>query len=484
MTALQSTVHPQSNAFQQDSKLEPGREFVLTPILVVGLGRSGTTLMMEHLARDPRVLFNRTFPFEVRVLSTLAKFCQTFPRVPLYGVALNMVLWQGGVKEESNYCIAAGEQSSDLKFEDKQLLLTQWKEISKTSLENNAEAKFYAEKCWNWLPLFLHGSLPAHSIFIFRDPKDTFLSAHSFSKKAQCEMIDDNSRYDEGTEGLNFMYQALLYFETYQWLRNKSSVTCVRYEDLVNKTDETLGQLKEQFGFHCTSELDVGLYDSHKTSADAKSSIGRWKSEPIADADLFYLDCVAPDMLKQLDYEPGRSMDLDLGLTRRFTENDRASHLTADADFFLSEESGLHLQVTGPQPALIVKGFTRHDVREIWLSRTANPLSPLTLRWRENGQDFSTDRQVLGFEFKSEACSIARFAVHSHPLWKGDFCELEITGWMNDCDQPGKITSCRWIRLIPPVPKQYSQTKKTSTIADVLREAFQKARKRLATKTI
>src|SRR5882724_7647293 len=46
----------------------------LTPILVAGCGRSGTTVLMELLATDPRVAFDRRYPNENRCLTYLAKF--------------------------------------------------------------------------------------------------------------------------------------------------------------------------------------------------------------------------------------------------------------------------------------------------------------------------------------------------------------------------------------------------------------------------
>src|SRR5262245_6681528 len=46
----------------------------LTPILVAGSGRSGTTMLMELLGTDPRVAFDRVYPFENRYLSYFAKF--------------------------------------------------------------------------------------------------------------------------------------------------------------------------------------------------------------------------------------------------------------------------------------------------------------------------------------------------------------------------------------------------------------------------
>ena len=46
----------------------------LTPILVAGYGRSGTTALMALLGSDPRVAFDRRHPYENRYLTYQTKF--------------------------------------------------------------------------------------------------------------------------------------------------------------------------------------------------------------------------------------------------------------------------------------------------------------------------------------------------------------------------------------------------------------------------
>src|SRR5262245_777249 len=46
----------------------------LTSILVASSGRSGTTALMALLASDPRIAFDRIYPFENRYLTYYAKF--------------------------------------------------------------------------------------------------------------------------------------------------------------------------------------------------------------------------------------------------------------------------------------------------------------------------------------------------------------------------------------------------------------------------
>src|SRR5438270_10648355 len=56
----------------------------LTPILIAGGGRSGSTALMALLGSDPRVVFYREFPYESRYLTYLVKFTQIIQRPDLH----------------------------------------------------------------------------------------------------------------------------------------------------------------------------------------------------------------------------------------------------------------------------------------------------------------------------------------------------------------------------------------------------------------
>lgn len=450
---MPTNAHPEKEIDHQEAfepALEGSRPFLLEPILIIGLGRSGTSLLMSQLARDHRILFDRTFPFETRVLSTIAKFCRTFPRVSLYGLSLNIELWNSQVKEQSNLCLASGDKSSDLKVDEAQLLVSQWSSISSLSLKNNREAKFYAEKSWIWLPTFLQGKLPACFLFIFRDPKDTFLSAQSFSKKTSSNMLSDYSHAPAGTESLGFMYQVCIYYETFLALRKKNKAALIRYEDLVTDSDSTIEQLRQLFGFQPSEPLDIGSYEQHSTTASPESSIGRWKAEAIDRLDLFHMDCIAPELLSELNYKPARKDYSNSVLTKYFEESKSSCFAVEGATASYSEAEGLNLHFTSPSACLFVKGldYAQQAIREIWLSTTVNTLSPLTLQWRSADEEFTPDRSVSSHENLYEPNTIMRFDVSSSPLWSDNFAELKISGWQCG-DSEETIVSCRWLKIIP-----------------------------------
>src|SRR3954471_11560562 len=56
----------------------------LTPILLSGGGRTGSTTIMSLLGSDPTVAFDRHFPYENKYLTYFAKFGLLLQRPDLY----------------------------------------------------------------------------------------------------------------------------------------------------------------------------------------------------------------------------------------------------------------------------------------------------------------------------------------------------------------------------------------------------------------
>src|SRR3954471_19222365 len=56
----------------------------LTPILLSGGGRTGSTTIMSLLGSDPTVVFDRHFPYENKYLTYFAKFALLLQRPDLY----------------------------------------------------------------------------------------------------------------------------------------------------------------------------------------------------------------------------------------------------------------------------------------------------------------------------------------------------------------------------------------------------------------
>lgn len=428
------------NALTADSN-----SFMLLPIAVVGVGRSGTTLLMAHLARDERILFDRTYAFETRLLSFVAKFCQTIPAVPLFRPEIVVRAMSESLPEKQPFCLGTGTRSTDLKFNETQLLLSLWSSISLSSRENNPDARFYAEKTSLWLPVFLQDKLPIITIFLFRDPKDVFLSQIAFSEKINANAFQAN----EGALRLAFEISCL--FEEYLAQENKANSIVVKYEDMVTEPETVLNKLREVIGWQPSAVLEQEFYDKHRTTKNPAASIGRYKTEQIASKELFYLDCVPTEMLKYFEYSQDNPSICERLWKIDLTEEESPHFRIDNADLTIEAGSSVRILSTGPATAIVVSRGDRtlEKIAEVWLCVRQTCQTNFALYWRQADQGFGDDRFVVAKRMKSNQTNILRFKVGEHPGWSDQFAELFISGWHQPDVEEQQPSVVRWIKFIP-----------------------------------
>lgn len=446
----EDTVADQAGAQRQtqnciDDTLDTySKSFLLRPIAVVGVGRSGTTLLMAQLARDERILFDRTYAFETRLLSFVAKFCQTLPAVPLFRSEMIIRAMSEALPEKQPFCLGAGTRSTDLKFNETQLLHTLWSSISASSLENNANALFYAEKTSLWVPQFLQDKLPITTIYLFRDPKDVFLSQISFSKKI------DSPAFQANDGALQLAYEMSGIFEQFLTTGTTKNTVVIRYEDLVAESERVLNKLRDSIGWKPSATLEQEFYDKHRTTKDPSSSIGRWKSETIAAKDLFYLDCVPTEMMEYFNYAPAnpalaeRVWKIDLC-------KDESPHVRVDNADLSIESGSLRIVSNGPGTSIVVSRGEKSigKTAEIWLCVRETSQTTFALYWRQADQSFGDDRVIVAQREDLNQTNILRFKLGGHPGWSEQFAELFISGWYQPAAEEQQPNKVRWIKFIP-----------------------------------
>src|SRR5262249_18447994 len=146
----------------------------LIPLLVAGYGRSGTTALMSLLDTDRRVAMGRVYPFEDRHLTYLSKLATLLAR--------NVIQPQPSAEQLYSFedCVWGGFPwlpSGSTRNPDHELpSATEWFQ----SLWRMAEGKirsqrpssaYYAEKAPAWIPAFVRHTLPARTLYLFRDPR-------------------------------------------------------------------------------------------------------------------------------------------------------------------------------------------------------------------------------------------------------------------------------------------------------------------------
>ena len=419
--------------------------FMLMPIALVGVGRSGTTLLMAHLARDERILFNRTYAFETRLLSFVAKFCQTLPAVPLFRPEMTIRANTDWLPEKQPFCLGTGTSSTDLKFCQTQLLQTLWNSISLSSLENNQNAKFYAEKTSLWLTQYLQDKLPVTTVFLVRDPKDIFLSQIAFSEKIKSNAFQANAG------ALELAYDVSCIFEEMLMQEHAESSITIKYEDLVTEPQNALKKLQDVIGWKPSAAIESEFYDKHRTTKDPSASVERWKSETIPAKDLFLLDCIPTEMLEYFNYAQSNSAHAERLWKIDLTEEQNPHFRIDNADLSVESGNSLRILSTSPATSIVVNRRERKldRIAEIWVCVRQTAISNFALYWRQADQGFGDDRVIVAQRENLKQSKILRFRVGEHPGWSEQFAELFISGWHQPGVEEQQPSIVRWIKFIP-----------------------------------
>src|SRR5512146_636637 len=137
----------------------------LKPILLSGGGRTGSTQIMSSLGSDPRVAFDREFPYESRYLTYFAKLDLLLQRPDLLKFFQPQQLFElnhlgfGGYMPGTDYVpdfspfvyLPRGDWGS--------WLLEMWRKFTADVQREMPQAAFYAEKAPVWLVPFLRQKL-------------------------------------------------------------------------------------------------------------------------------------------------------------------------------------------------------------------------------------------------------------------------------------------------------------------------------------
>lgn len=281
------------------SAVAPSDVSKLQPLTLIGLPRSGTTLLMNYLSNHPAIVAYKGYPYEFtalsywlhcfRVLGTPSDFAHssqpnTYLSNPYFighhpyfapGFGAKVELWfqQEYVSNLLTFCLHSIESC--------------YQQIA--AAENKRDPEYFAEKLHRPTATYhLQWSLypQSRSIFIVRDFRDRYCSARTFSTRFGIYFDQDDLDAE-----LDFIIQTRKEFMLCYniWKRNPERVHLVRYEDLVLRPRETIAKLFEQMDLQIDGILldklladttqDTQEYSEHRTAKSDAGSIGRWKTE-------------------------------------------------------------------------------------------------------------------------------------------------------------------------------------------------------------
>jgi hypothetical protein len=275
----------------------------LNPITVSCLGRSGTTLLMQTLVGHPRIVVYRRHPYELaparywihmlKVLSEPGNLVETgyehdfhenlrsIGHNPFYDDTIDdmgeLGQWfaSGYVERLAAFC----QQS----IED------WYRAVARRQRQD--QPIYFAEKhMWpNYLPVLMRELYPeAKEVFLVRDFRDMACSILDFdAKRGYTGFRRQAGKTDEQYLKQDLRKAALAL--TASWHSRQEVGHLLRYEDLVQRPEETLSSLLTYLELDSSPEAvsalladapkETAALEHHKTSATVNGSIGRWRSE-------------------------------------------------------------------------------------------------------------------------------------------------------------------------------------------------------------
>jgi hypothetical protein len=280
----------------------------LMPLLILGGGRSGTTLLMQLLGTSRRIAFDRFYPYEVRYLTYLLRWA-----LLLGGKYEPDERWNPAENAHPSGSLIGPLPYPDAQIWDGQAMWSDcfrhaWRHFTTMAARGataDATVLYYAEKVPHWIPEYLRQAIPYKVIVLVRDPRDVFLSVTAFNKKRGFAGFD---RFPEDDDWTYARRAAASYKGIFPIIRDEAAAPygfLLRYEDMARNLDAEAKRLSDWLGVKLVTEAvqaQVANFAHHMTSDNPQASVERWRREMSAELNDFFVSEIGKEM-KSFGYD-------------------------------------------------------------------------------------------------------------------------------------------------------------------------------------
>ena len=249
------------------------------PLILNSIGRSGSSLMMNFLSCHPEICVEGDHPFEnAFAKKSFLNLANAFPTKSEQSSA------EGN--HELAYTSAPNSFSTDL-LNCITKVVKHYHEVSSQQADNHSSLTYWCEKNLSPSSLLWEACSGTREIILVRDPRDIICSTLNFNKKRGTTKFGRQFvKSDE--EFISFRAKMANSWVVEPYKLNKSKVCLIKYEDLIGATRSELEKVWNYLGLEggatnrtLENDLETALQDrnSHMTSPDKFSSIGRWKKQ-------------------------------------------------------------------------------------------------------------------------------------------------------------------------------------------------------------
>jgi hypothetical protein len=403
---------------------------LLAPILVCGLGRSGSTALMALLASDEGIALDGVYPYENCLLSYCTKLALLqgrYDRPGAWNVSQLIDFNDSGFGAYPYHPEVTSDSVRErvLSLPTLEEWMRQlWEVMSSPARKARPSSSRYAEKVPPWLPSHVRDVLGAQTIYLFRDPRDIYLSANAFMRKLNYLSFGRQSGDSEGDYARTLAHGFLELFENYRADRDRADCLLVRYEDLIAQRSTTTACLARFLNARLDESALERSSDYHVTAGTPRESVARWKREaPPRDVSDILTDNLQ-EAMAALGYEHEASGASHQGV--RTLDCSDASHVrglepNAHGIFSGVSEDGLAIRLQGDDFFVMLppNELEAASIHECWLTVHGQAGTHCSVYWAGPGEAFSETRALHVPFFPASHWQVVRFRLRSHPEWKG-----------------------------------------------------------------
>ena len=304
-------------------KIQSNYEPVIQPVMVTTIGRSGSSWLTWLLSCHPQIVAFKPFEHETRVASYWMSVLQAIANPRSYITQfdppdLTARNWWLGEAGMTSGVLRDGTLAAWLGRDNVQALAAIAQSRIDAFYQANTAAsgkpRYFVEKfspgeVFSDLLTELYSD--AKELILVRDFRDMFCSISAFTAKRNASRFDRH-RARGDTEYVGTYVRGFARVLLRRWRGRREMAHLVRYEDLVLRPEETLGEILGYLGVDSSQQVleqvlkraqNVSGAGRHQTATSARASVGRWRRELSHELKLVCEETLEP-MLAEFGYEP------------------------------------------------------------------------------------------------------------------------------------------------------------------------------------
>jgi len=266
-------------------------------------------MMMELLASNPNIVFDKVYPFEVRFLAYFVKMAQKVEGQN------DPKTWNPETLFDQNFTEFGKfphkkSQIIDLEVFKSDFFKSSWNNFSRKVLANQPNVTlekpiYYAEKAPFFVPEYLNKKMFCKNLILLRDPRDEFLSIKAFNKKRGFLAFGWQQEDTDETFAVKFCNQRKSFLKFFNKVENDKRRFKIRYEDFIEAPHENATSMSDWLSL----KLDPSFvfkgqeeFKHHMTSNSMESTIYKWKKEMSPTLNNIFKDKIGKE-LSDIGYE-------------------------------------------------------------------------------------------------------------------------------------------------------------------------------------